>query len=61
MDFELTEDQQTIRNAVLKHFAVTEPNTGLDTTKLKTRAERRDGGYLVTRRNTTSSATCAKC
>jgi acyl-CoA dehydrogenase len=28
-------------------FAVTEPNTGLDTTKLKTRAERRDGGYLV--------------
>ena len=28
-------------------FAVTEPNTGLDTTKLKTRADRRDGGYLV--------------
>jgi acyl-CoA dehydrogenase len=28
-------------------FAVTEPNTGLDTTKLRTRAERRDGGYLV--------------
>ena len=28
-------------------FAITEPNTGLDTTKLKTRAERRDGGYLV--------------
>lgn len=28
-------------------FAVTEPNTGLDTTKLKTRAEKRDGGYLV--------------
>jgi acyl-CoA dehydrogenase len=28
-------------------FAVTEPNTGLDTTRLKTRAERRDGGYLV--------------
>lgn len=28
-------------------FAVTEPNAGLDTTKLKTRAERRDGGYLV--------------
>ncbi|MFC5753621.1 acyl-CoA dehydrogenase family protein [Actinomadura rugatobispora] len=28
-------------------FAVTEPNTGLDTTKLKTRAERREGGYLV--------------
>jgi acyl-CoA dehydrogenase len=29
-------------------FAVTEPNVGLDTTKLKTRAERREGGYLVT-------------
>jgi acyl-CoA dehydrogenase len=28
-------------------FAVTEPDAGLDTTKLKTRAERRDGGYLV--------------
>ena len=28
-------------------FGVTEPNTGLDTTKLKTRAEKRDGGYLV--------------
>lgn len=28
-------------------FAVTEPNAGLDTTKLKTRAEKRDGGYLV--------------
>lgn len=28
-------------------FAVTEPNTGLDTTKLKTRAQKRDGGYLV--------------
>ena len=28
-------------------FAVTEPNTGLDTTKLKTRAEKRDGGYLL--------------
>ena len=28
-------------------FAVTEPNTGLDTTRLKTRAEKRDGGYLV--------------
>ena len=28
-------------------FAVTEPNTGLDTTKLKTRAEKRDGGYLM--------------
>lgn len=28
-------------------FAVTEPNTGLDTTKLKTRAEKQDGGYRV--------------
>jgi acyl-CoA dehydrogenase len=29
-------------------FAVTEPNTGLNTTELKTRAERRpEGGYLV--------------
>lgn len=28
-------------------FAVTEPNTGLDTTKLKCRAEKKDGGYLV--------------
>lgn len=28
-------------------FAVTEPNTGLDTTSLKTRAEKVDGGYLV--------------
>ena len=29
-------------------FAVTEPNTGLDTTKLKTRAVKQDGGYRVT-------------
>jgi acyl-CoA dehydrogenase len=28
-------------------FAVTEPNVGLNTTQLKTRAERREGGYLV--------------
>lgn len=28
-------------------FAVTEPNTGLDTTKLKTRAEKVPGGYRV--------------
>lgn len=28
-------------------FAVTEPNVGLDTTKLKTRAEKIDGGYRV--------------
>ncbi len=28
-------------------FAVTEPNVGLDTTKLKTRAEKVEGGYRV--------------
>ena len=28
-------------------FAVTEPNVGLNTTQLKVRAERREGGYLV--------------
>jgi acyl-CoA dehydrogenase len=28
-------------------FAVTEPNVGLNTTELKTRAEQRGGGYLV--------------
>ncbi len=28
-------------------FAVTEPNTGLDTTSLKTRATKVDGGYLL--------------
>jgi acyl-CoA dehydrogenase len=28
-------------------FAVTEPNAGLNTTELKTRAERRNGGYVV--------------
>ena len=28
-------------------FAVTEPNAGLNTTELTTRAERREGGYLV--------------
>jgi len=28
-------------------FAVTEPNAGLNTTELKTRAEKRDGGYLI--------------
>jgi acyl-CoA dehydrogenase len=28
-------------------FAVTEPNAGLNTTELKTRADRREGGYLV--------------
>jgi acyl-CoA dehydrogenase len=29
-------------------FAVTEPNTGLDTTRLKTRAEKRGGKYYIT-------------
>ncbi len=28
-------------------FAVTEPNAGLNTTELSTRADKRDGGYLV--------------
>jgi len=28
-------------------FAVTEPNAGLNTTEIKTRAKRQDGGYLV--------------
>ncbi len=28
-------------------FAVTEPNTGLDTTKLQTKAERRGNGYVI--------------
>ncbi len=28
-------------------FAVTEPNAGLNTTEIKTRARRQDGGYLV--------------
>ena len=28
-------------------FAVTEPNVGLNTTQLKVRAEKKDGGYLV--------------
>jgi acyl-CoA dehydrogenase len=48
-----TEEQQTrmippvLSGEDLICFAVTEPNTGLDTTKLKTRADKRDGGYLV--------------
>jgi acyl-CoA dehydrogenase len=36
-----------IRGEDLVCFAVTEPNAGLNTTALKTRAERREGGYLV--------------
>ena len=48
-----TEDQQqrmippVLRGEERMCFAVTEPNTGLDTTSLKTRAERVDGGYRV--------------
>jgi acyl-CoA dehydrogenase len=36
-----------IRGEVKACFAVTEPNTGLNTLKLQTRAERRAGGYVV--------------
>ncbi|WP_157216999.1 acyl-CoA dehydrogenase family protein [Flavisphingomonas formosensis] len=36
-----------IRGEAKACFAVTEPNTGLNTTQLKTRAEKKDGGYLV--------------
>jgi acyl-CoA dehydrogenase len=36
-----------LRGADIMCFAVTEPNAGLDTTKLSTRAQKRDGGYLV--------------
>jgi acyl-CoA dehydrogenase len=48
-----TEDQQQrmippiISGQEKMCFAVTEPNTGLDTTSLKTRAERVEGGYRV--------------
>jgi acyl-CoA dehydrogenase len=50
--FGTAEQQQRMIPPVLRGehricFAVTEPNVGLDTTKLKTRAEKRDGGYLV--------------
>jgi acyl-CoA dehydrogenase len=37
-----------IRGEVKACFAVTEPNTGLNTLKLQTRAERRDGAYVLT-------------
>ncbi|KQS03724.1 acyl-CoA dehydrogenase [Sphingomonas sp. Leaf357] len=37
-----------LRGTDVMCFAVTEPNAGLDTTKLKTRAGRCDGGYRVT-------------
>jgi len=36
-----------IRGEVKACFAVTEPNTGLNTLKLQTRAERRAGGYVL--------------
>lgn len=50
--FGTSEQQQRMIPPILRGedrmcFAVTEPNAGLDTTKIKTRAERRDGGYLV--------------
>ncbi len=50
--FGTAEQQQRMIPPVLRGedricFAVTEPNTGLDTTKLKTRAQKCDGGYLV--------------
>jgi acyl-CoA dehydrogenase len=50
--FGTTAQQQRMIPPVLRGeakicFAVTEPNAGLDTTRLKTRAERVDGGYLV--------------
>jgi acyl-CoA dehydrogenase len=52
MLFGTQEQQQRMIPPILRGqdrmcFAVTEPNAGLDTTKLTTRAERRDGGYLV--------------
>jgi acyl-CoA dehydrogenase len=51
--FGTSEQQQRMIPPVLSGaekicFGVTEPNTGLDTTKLKTRAVKCDGGYLVT-------------
>jgi acyl-CoA dehydrogenase len=36
-----------IRGEVKACFAVTEPNTGLNTLKLQTRATRRDSGYVI--------------
>jgi acyl-CoA dehydrogenase len=50
--FGTQEQQQRMIPPVLRGedricFAVTEPNAGLDTTKLRTRAVRGDGGYLV--------------
>ena len=50
--FGTQEQKQRILPAVLGGkdrvcFAVTEPNAGLNTTEITTRAERRSGGYLV--------------
>ena len=50
--FGTAEQQQRMIPPILRGeqkmcFAVTEPNVGLDTTRLKTRAERCDGGYRV--------------
>jgi acyl-CoA dehydrogenase len=50
--FGTSAQKQRILPAVLRGkdrvcFAVTEPNAGLNTTEIKTSAERRDGGYLV--------------
>jgi len=52
MHFGTEEQQQRMIPPVLSGaekmcFAVTEPNTGLDTTSLKTRAQKVDGGYLL--------------
>jgi acyl-CoA dehydrogenase len=50
--FGTPEQKQRILPAVVSGkdrvcFAVTEPNAGLNTTEIQTRAERREGGYLV--------------
>jgi acyl-CoA dehydrogenase len=52
MHFGTEEQQQRMIPPILSGekkmcFAVTEPNTGLDTTSLKTRATKVDGGYLL--------------
>ena len=52
MHFGTPEQQQRMIPPILSGekkmcFAVTEPNTGLDTTSLKTRATKVDGGYLL--------------
>ncbi|MBV1691111.1 acyl-CoA/acyl-ACP dehydrogenase [Novosphingobium sp. G106] len=52
MHFGTEEQQQRMIPPILSGeekmcFAVTEPNTGLDTTSLKTKAQKVDGGYLL--------------